>query len=73
MKKLIITLGFTAFLLAGSLTFSSCCNNDTSKTVQSKEISEYQCPMKCEGDKTYDHPGKCPVCGMKLEKIEKKQ
>lgn len=26
----------------------------------------YYCPMHCEGDKTYDHPGSCPVCGMDL-------
>jgi len=26
----------------------------------------YQCPMKCEGDKTYDEPGSCPVCNMHL-------
>jgi heavy metal translocating P-type ATPase len=26
----------------------------------------YFCPMHCEGDKTYDHPGECPVCGMYL-------
>lgn len=26
----------------------------------------YQCPMKCEGDKTYSNPGKCPDCGMFL-------
>lgn len=30
----------------------------------------YYCPMHCEGDKTYDHPGDCPVCGMHLKKIE---
>ena len=28
--------------------------------------SSYACPMKCEGDKTYDEPGNCPVCHMKL-------
>ncbi len=28
----------------------------------------YFCPMKCEGEKTYDRLGNCPVCGMKLEK-----
>ncbi|MEZ4921712.1 MAG: HAD-IC family P-type ATPase [Crocinitomicaceae bacterium] len=28
----------------------------------------YYCPMRCEGDKTYDHPGNCPVCGMDLVK-----
>ena len=38
----------------------------------------YYCPMHCEGDKTYDKPGQCPVCGMNLEKapslsIKKKQ
>ncbi len=26
----------------------------------------FYCPMQCEGDKTYDHPGNCPVCGMNL-------
>ncbi len=29
----------------------------------------YYCPMHCEGDKTYDKPGDCPVCGMNLEKV----
>ena len=24
----------------------------------------FYCPMHCEGDKTYDKPGDCPVCGM---------
>src|SRR5690625_709202 len=26
----------------------------------------FYCPMHCEGDKTYDQPGSCPVCGMDL-------
>jgi heavy metal translocating P-type ATPase len=26
--------------------------------------------MKCEGDKTYDEPGKCPVCNMHLDPVE---
>jgi len=26
----------------------------------------YQCPMKCEGEKTYSSQGKCPVSGMDL-------
>lgn len=26
----------------------------------------YYCPMHCEGDKTYDESGDCPVCGMDL-------
>jgi Zn-finger nucleic acid-binding protein len=27
--------------------------------------------MKCEGDKMYDKPGKCPVCKMELKKVNK--
>ncbi|WP_260255517.1 heavy metal-binding domain-containing protein, partial [Elizabethkingia anophelis] len=26
--------------------------------------------MKCEGDKIYNEPGRCPVCGMFLAPIE---
>jgi Cu+-exporting ATPase len=29
----------------------------------------YYCPMQCEGDKTYDAPGSCPVCGMDLVRM----
>lgn len=31
---------------------------------------KYYCPMRCEGDKMYDKPGDCPVCGMHLLKEE---
>ena len=30
----------------------------------------YQCPMKCEGDKTYEQAGKCPKCGMDLAEVK---
>ena len=33
-------------------------------------MSAYQCPMKCEGDKTYDKEGLCPSCKMDLKEIE---
>ncbi|HEX2922357.1 MAG TPA: heavy metal translocating P-type ATPase [Bacteroidales bacterium] len=26
----------------------------------------WYCPMHCEGEKTYNNPGNCPVCGMDL-------
>lgn len=29
----------------------------------------YQCPMKCEGDKTYNKTGKCPKCNMDLKVV----
>ncbi len=28
--------------------------------------THFYCPMHCEGDKTYDKAGDCPVCGMHL-------
>jgi Cu(I)/Ag(I) efflux system membrane fusion protein len=31
---------------------------------------QYACPMKCEGEKTYPAPGKCPVCGMNLKEAK---
>ena len=37
-------------------------SNPESKTV-------YQCPMKCEGAKTYNTSGNCPVCNMHLEPV----
>ena len=40
-------------------------------TIRKRHEGEtYQCPMKCEGDKTYDHPGNCPVCNMKLVPVQ---
>ena len=36
------------------------------QTPTQKGAGVYYCPMRCEGDKTYDHPGHCPVCGMDL-------
>src|SRR5690554_1176505 len=41
------------------------------KTTKPKKVKPigsgtFYCPMHCEGDKTYDRPGDCPVCGMDL-------
>ncbi len=36
------------------------------ETIQKGDT--WYCPMHCEGDKLYDKPGSCPVCGMDLEK-----
>ncbi len=44
--------------------FGSAGNNqDKSKDQQE---TKYQCPMNCEGNKTYNQPGVCPVCNMQL-------
>lgn len=40
--------------------------NGNNQKIDSQNKGEYYCPMQCEGDKTYPHPGECPVCGMDL-------
>jgi len=34
--------------------------------LKGKGTGTFYCPMHCEGHKTYDEPGDCPVCGMDL-------
>ena len=54
-------------------TSKSCCSIDKSKQhanhkSHKHQPGKYYCPMQCEGDKVYDKPGDCPVCGMDLVK-----
>ncbi|MGA9638457.1 heavy metal translocating P-type ATPase [Flavobacterium sp.] len=49
----------------------SCCSvagaHEHKKESSHKATAgKYYCPMHCEGDKEYDAPGDCPVCGMDL-------
>lgn len=46
--------------------------NNKDKTSQ-KGFGSFYCPMHCEGDKTYDRSGDCPVCGMALVEEAKTQ
>lgn len=41
-----------------------CCKYDRKEVTAAASFS---CPMKCEGDKTYDKPGQCPKCNMDLK------
>lgn len=52
----------------------SCCGSKKHDTIENVVFADdargkYYCPMHCEGEKVYDKPGSCPVCGMNLEKI----
>ncbi len=47
-----------------AVSHSSVATNE--KPSPQKSGGRYYCPMHCEGDKTYDKPGNCPVCGMDL-------
>lgn len=60
MRKITLVLSFA---LAVTSIFTSCNSN-------SETYSAYQCPMKCEGSKTYEKAGSCPVCTMDLEGVK---
>jgi acetolactate decarboxylase len=55
MKKII------SIIMIASLSISAATQEISAKL--------YQCPMKCEGKKTYDKPGKCPICAMELKEL----
>lgn len=60
MKKILIAF----VLLASTSVVFTACGTSEAKTA-------YQCPMKCEGEKTYDKAGECPLCKMPLEEVKK--
>ena len=51
-----------ASLLIGFALYS--CNSNT-------HFAAYLCPMNCQTDTAYSNSGKCPVCEMDLEGVEK--
>ena len=63
MKKLVF-ISFVSLLF-----ITSCLEKKASVSVDG--ASSYACPMKCEGEKVYPVAGKCPVCGMDLELVQK--
>lgn len=48
-------------------------NHNNESSIKKNKKGVYYCPMNCEGDKTYDHFGSCPVCGMDLVILEPKE
>ena len=51
----------------------SCCSSNKPQEkptiiLPNNAPGKYYCPMHCEGEKVYDKPGDCPVCGMDLVK-----
>lgn len=50
-------------------TLTACNFNKTDKSAS----AIYECPMHCEGEKTYDKPGSCPVCKMDLVPVVEKE
>ena len=57
-------------LLAGlhyTIKLGTANKNEAKEPESGNGKATYACPMYCEGDKTYDEPGDCPVCGMHLK------
>lgn len=55
------------FVVLYSLLFiglMACKSDQSQKNIAN--LALYECPMYCEGDKTYNEPGLCPVCEMDL-------
>jgi hypothetical protein len=72
MKKIIIQLCLPIVLMATACNNSGSTEKKADSQIQpagdSTKNAVYQCPMDCEKGKTYEQPGKCPVCEMDLEK-----
>lgn len=62
----LICIGYMACHTPKTTTASGATGN--TETVKK---DQYQCPMKCEGTKTYDTMGTCPKCKMDLVKLKK--
>lgn len=63
------------FLFAFFIGIPPSCNppakeNKAEIKATDSTTAKYQCPMKDEGEKTYDAAGTCPKCGMDLEKMK---
>ena len=53
--------------LPGDIAFANKFKEEKLKLKSAgKGSGIFYCPMHCEGEKTYDKPGDCPVCGMDL-------
>jgi len=62
MTSILKSFAIAATLLVG-FTLSSCNG--------SKTFVAYQCPMNCQSDTAYLNAGKCPVCEMDMDGVEK--
>ena len=63
MKYFKLTIG----LFISILSFVSCKQETSNKA---NDLAVYKCPMVCEGEKTYNTSGSCPICKMDLKATE---
>jgi hypothetical protein len=65
--KMILVMAIAIFSFSAA---NAQTSTQKSKTKKAKTAMHYQCPMKCEGDKTYHKNGKCPVCNMQMKAVK---
>lgn len=65
--RIILSMAIAVFCFTAVNAQSTKTKNKT----MAADTVVYQCPMKCEGDKTYDKAGKCPKCNMNLKAVSK--
>ncbi|MBE0644630.1 MAG: hypothetical protein IH600_11170 [Bacteroidetes bacterium] len=72
MKTVIIPVLFLVFLVSACGSNKQEQQQEPAKQEMQREAqaASYYCPMKCEGEKTYDKAGTCPTCGMDLVVVE---
>ena len=63
-------VAFIAMCLTTAVQAQKTKTKTKTKTSQQANTAAFQCPMKCEGDKTYAKGGKCPVCNMNLKEVK---
>lgn len=67
-----MTLQWCSGLIFGLVMCCFACRNDTPIQLHHDPnyTHAYACSMDCEQGKTYEQPGDCPVCQMKLVQKE---
>ena len=68
MKKLIISSVIAIAFLASCGGDADKAKSDSVNANVSK--AKYQCPMKCEGEKTFATAGKCSMCQMDMKEVK---
>ena len=69
MKQIKIIFSMAMAVLSFTAVNAQVTTAKTNKVTADKVV--YQCPMKCEGEKTYAKEGKCPTCNMNLKALPK--
>lgn len=78
MAKRKMKLAFVGMMLTAVAALTSCESKPSADTAEKQPTAAaeattpvvataYRCPMRCEGSES-NKPGKCPVCGMDLER-----